>query len=346
VQAYFLDGPELPRWADGDRIARGQAFFRHHGPLVGAALFCASLPEAYAVADGVEVLAVTAELISHPRRRIAETGKFLVEVMGYEGGEGDDPFLGLGRGGDAYRAVRGVRLVHAAVRALVTDRLGAEWVAAHGTPVNQQDLVGTMLTFTSVVFRALDRLGIEYSDDDADAYLHAWCVIGWLLGIDEDLLPWSRAEADTVAALLRERGQRPSPAGTTLALALLEEMEEAMPRGALSVPRTVTRHLVGDETADLLGLPPAAWWRRLLGTLREVDEVGGVRGPGATTARFLSRTIGRAMFSEYIARGMRGERVPFAIPAGLSTTWRLNPARQDRRTQRRRRAIPAPSARP
>jgi len=252
VAAYFGDGPELPPWADDERVARGQAFFRAHGPFVGAALFCASLPEAYAAADGVEVLAVTAELVSDPRKRIAETGRFLVEVMAYEGGDGTDRRLGLGKGGEAYRSIRGVRLMHAAVRALVSDRLGAEWVAAHGMPVNQQDLVGTMLTFTSVVYRALDHLGIEYSDEDADAHLHTWCVIGWLLGIDERLLPWSRAEADELAALLREKLRRPSPSGSLLAHALLDELEEAMPRGALSVPRTITRHLVGDECADLV----------------------------------------------------------------------------------------------
>ena len=337
VAAYLVDGPELPPWADHERIARGQAFFRAHGPLVGAALFCASLPEAYAAADGVEVLAVTAELVSDPRKRIAETGRFLVEVMAYEGGEGTDRRLGLGKGGEAYRSVRGVRLMHAAVRALVRDRLGNAWIAAHGVPVNQQDLVGTMLTFTSVVYRALDHLGIEYSAEDADAHLHTWCVICWLLGVDERLLPWSRAEADELAALLREKLRRASPAGSLLARALLDELEEAMPRGALSVPRTVTRHLIGDECADLLGLPPAARWRRLLGPLRELDEVGGIRGPAAMTARMMSRTVGRAMFSEYIARGTRGERLPFAIPADVAKSWRLAPARQDRRTQRRRR---------
>jgi hypothetical protein len=341
VAAYLVDGPELPAWADHERIARGQAFFRAHGPLVGAALFCASLPEAYAAADGVEVLAVTAELVSNPRKRIAETGRFLVEVMAYEGGEGTDRRLGLGKGGEAYRSVRGVRLMHAAVRALVRDRLGEEWVAAHGVPVNQQDLVGTLLTFTSVVYRAFDHLGIEYSAEDADAHLHTWCVIGWLLGIDERLLPWSRAEADELAALLREKLRRPSPAGALLARALLDELEEAMPRGALSVPRTVIRHLVGDECADLLGLPAAARWRRLLGPLREIDEVGGVHGPAAMTFRTLSKTVGRAMFSEYIASGTRGERVPFAIPADLARSWRLAPARQDRRTQRRRRRMGA-----
>jgi hypothetical protein len=344
VAAYLLDGPELPPWADAERIARGQAFFRAHGPFVGAALFCASLPEAYAAADGVEVLAVTAELVSDPRRRIAETGRFLVEVMAYEGGEGADRQLGLGKGGEAYRSVRGVRLMHAAVRALVRDRLGEEWVATHGVPVNQQDLVGTLLTFTSVVYRALDHLGIEYSEDDADAHLHTWCVIGWLLGVDDRLLPWSRAEADELAALLREKLRRPSPAGSLLARALLDELEEAMPRGALSVPRTVIRYFVGDECADLLGLPAAARWRRVLGPLRELDEVGGIYGPAAITARMLSKTVGRAMFSEYIARGTRGERLPFAIPADLAKSWRLIPARQERRTQRRRRKTGPPVA--
>jgi len=242
IGEYLLNGPDLPEWVDPTRVAQGQAFFHEYGLFIGAALFCASLPDAYAAADGVEVLAVTTELVSHPRRRIAETGRFLLDVMALDG-ERDT----LEPGGRGYHAVRGVRLMHAAVRALVVAHHGEGWVEEHGVPVNQRDLVGTLCTFTSVVYRALDQMGVDFSDDDADAHLHTWCAIGHLLGINEELLPWSRPEADELAALLRTQLHRPSAAGKLLTRALLDELEESMPHGCTTVPHTVMRHLIGDQ---------------------------------------------------------------------------------------------------
>jgi hypothetical protein len=322
VQQYLLDGPELPSWADEQLIAQGQAFFRSYGLVLGAALFCASLPEAYAAAEGVEVLAFTAELVSNPRRRIAETGRFLVDVMALDG-----TARSLAPGERGYRSARGVRLMHAAVRALVTDEKGPDWVAEHGVPLNQRDMVGTLLTFTSVAYAALDRLGIEYHEDDVEAHLHTWCVIGHLLGIDDDLLPWSRYEADQLTAVLRTQMFRASPAGTLLARALLDEQEELMPPLCRAVPRTVTRHLIGDTTADLLQLPKGAWWRGALRGVDDIAELGGVHGPSAILARSLSRLVCRSLFMQYIEQGLQGKRAPFEIPDEIVSQWRLRKRR-------------------
>ena len=318
IGEYLLSGPPLPEWVDARRVHEGQEFFRNYGLFIGAALFCASLPDAYAAADGVEVLAITAELVSHPRRRIAETGRFLLDVMALDGDERT-----LEPGGRGYQAVRGVRLMHAAVRALVRSREGDSWVRAHGVPVNQRDLVGTLCTFTSVVYAALDRLGVEYSEAGAEAHLHTWCAIGHLLGIREELLPWSRTEADELAALLRTKLHRPSPAGALLTRALLDELEEAMPRGCRTVPHTVMRHLIGDATADLLGVPPAGRWRAVLDGVEEMGDVAGAKDLTAVTARSLGKIVGRTMWNEYIQRGLDGKHAPFEIPDDIAAHWEL-----------------------
>jgi hypothetical protein len=45
------------------------------------------------------------------------------------------------------------------------------------------------MTFSVVVFDSLRRLGVPLRDEDADSYLHAWNLVGHLIGIREDLLP-------------------------------------------------------------------------------------------------------------------------------------------------------------
>ena len=51
-------------------------------------------------------------------------------------------------------------------------------------PVNQEDMVGTLLTFSAVILDGLKKMGFSISTSDADAYLHAWNVVGHLSGVE------------------------------------------------------------------------------------------------------------------------------------------------------------------
>ena len=156
VLAWFADDTALPPWATSTdarrRIARGQQFFEQWSMPIAASLFCGSLPAAYAARNGVLVLKQGSDLAgSHVNRRVAETGQMLLDVMNLASG----PPASLQPGGQGYASARGVRLLHAIIRYRL-DTLG-EWDAqAHGEPVNQEDLLGTLLTFTTVVFRSME----------------------------------------------------------------------------------------------------------------------------------------------------------------------------------------------
>lgn len=52
IQHYLAETPPLPPWTDDDQLRRGANFFAENGIGIGLALFCASLPEAYAGARG------------------------------------------------------------------------------------------------------------------------------------------------------------------------------------------------------------------------------------------------------------------------------------------------------
>ena len=71
--------------------------------------------------------------------------------------------------------------MHAAVR----PHLAARGLAEGETPINQEDLLGTLFCFSVVVIRSLRLLGAPVSDEDADDYYHLWRAVGAMLGIRE-----------------------------------------------------------------------------------------------------------------------------------------------------------------
>ena len=120
----------------------------------------------------MKVLYLTARLDTDARRRVMETGQFLIDVLTV-GGLDDEH--GKGR-----RTIQRVRLMHAAVRHLIMARndqgappvCGNEpplWHKDWGTPINQEDLARTRLAFSYIVADSLPRLGVRLPATDVDA---------------------------------------------------------------------------------------------------------------------------------------------------------------------------------
>jgi mpaB/rubber oxygenase-like protein len=315
LKSYLVDTLPLPSWADLKKIDRAQRFFQAWGVHVSVCLFCASLPSSYAAADGVKVLYLTAELDTHTQRRIMETGQFLMDVL-RPGGLTED---GAGR-----RAIQRVRLMHGAVRHLINERakdIPGLWNReAWGGPINQEDLAGTLLAFSYVVAEPMRRLGVTVSPGDADAYLHMWNVVGYLLGVDEDMLVHDFDEATALVSAIRRRHFRGSPEGVEMTKALLDLLQKWMPFENFDhyVPELV-RRLIGDDVADMVGVPAR---RR-----RRVPEVLGRlvgRVVGEPLVVRLVEPFGCAVLREAVKLSRGGDRVPFAIPDHLARSWELS----------------------
>jgi len=205
IREYLDTASRLPDWVDADAVARGQAFFNRLVAHHFSALYLSSLPGCYAAAKGVQVLRLTGRLQTDAERRLNETGQFLMDIAGpgalTEGGIGVDRVLH-------------VRLMHAAVRWLIEHDPSIErvddsappaveqqrpmWSASWGRPVNQEDLVGTWLTFTSVVYDAFDASGVSYDASDVDDHLHMWHLVAHLIGAEPALVPSDRATAEAL----------------------------------------------------------------------------------------------------------------------------------------------------
>ena len=142
---------DLPDWVDRDRLERGCTVVVEHGPQVCVALATASLVYCYAGYPGVKVLTFSRRLGHDADRRVGETAQFVLAVMA----PGSlDP---CGRG---IRKIQKVRLLHAAIRHLVST--SGRWdVQADGVPICQEDLVGTLMSFSWIVVDALRKLGVR-----------------------------------------------------------------------------------------------------------------------------------------------------------------------------------------
>ncbi|HWF69702.1 MAG TPA: oxygenase MpaB family protein [Mycobacterium sp.] len=326
LQAYLLQTLPLPEWADMARIKRGQQLFETWGDLITLCLFCASLPASYAAAKGVKVLYLTARLDTDARRRVMETGQFLMDVVAVGG---------LDERGKGRRTIQRVRLMHAAVRHLILARNEQKpgvWHPEWGTPINQEDLAGTLLTFSYVVADPLRRLGVHLPAKDVDAYLHLWNVIGHLMGVRDELLVRDVSDATALVDVIRRRQFQASSEGQDMTLALLNLLDEVTPihRFDDTIPPLI-RHLIGDETADLLLVPNSdladdLGWLARIGKWFFVHVLGRVERdlPRYQLMSSMARPFGRELVRGIFALERGGERAPFDIPDHLARSWELS----------------------
>ena len=234
-----------------------------------------------------------------------------------------------GEGG--YRTVRHVRLMHAAVRHVLShleeiQKEGAPpiapWDPGFGLPINQLELLGTLFSFSVVGIRSLQRSGVRLSGYQTEAYVHVWNLVGHQIGIRDELLPLSWNDSLTLWEQRRRREYGPTPEGRELTAAAIECMQELFRFSHLpGLPATGIRHYLGNETADLLGVPPADWTRVFFEVMHRTDFLYGfalIRLPG--TGRIASR-LGRRIWEGFELYGRDGERPAFEVTDELKTAW-------------------------
>lgn len=309
---YFEETEALPPWADRARIQRAQSLFADHGVQVVFGLFCSSLPQAYAAANGALVLTQTGAMLGRVRERVFETAQFLFDVLDVGG---LDP---KGRG---IRSAQRVRLMHAGVRKLILSSNRVAWDRDElGAPINQEDLIGTLMTFSVVTFDAVRRLGVKVTEEEGDDWMHLWAVIGHFLGIEPDLVPTGIEDARALMDAIRERQWARSAQGQKLAAALVELMQEFFTRDHfLGLTPTLVRFLAGDQCADVCGIAPSDWTRAF------VSETAWILDALDHDARetLLEKAIGLVaadVMKAIISFEREGKRAPFRVPASLKRT--------------------------
>jgi len=322
LTAWFEDRPDLPDWVEQEKLDRGAEFFGLWGMQLGLGLFLSSLPLAYASHDGVQVLALTADLETDTKRRVLESAQFVLDVTAPDG---------LQPGGVGYISARHVRLMHAGVRHLITSphsrvpktddpSVWPRWDESWGVPINQEHMLGAMLSFSSSLLHALDSLNMEYDPDEAEAYCHLWNVVGWLLGVDATILPLERAEMDALEKVIRKRNEKPSEAGTKMTDSLLELVQSFIRFSIFKGAAVSTMRLfIGDDTADLLKAPPADWTRLMIGALTPDDGRISRFLSSGPIARLVTMLLSKRVLKGFVEYERDGDRPDFQIPRRLGS---------------------------
>jgi hypothetical protein len=346
LEAYVRAGQGLPEWADLAKIGRAEALFFDYGILSCTLLFCSSLPECYVIPDLAAVLHVAGQLEAHTEHRIRATAAMVFPVMMRGGMTTPD---GSGRA-----QILKVRLIHATIRYLILrgspDQadLGGMVAPLHvaaalagppsmhqamfargwntaddGLPCNQEELAYTLLTFGYVFLRSLRKLGLGLPAADEEAYLHAWNVLGHLLGIERALMPDSMAQAETMFAALQARGRRepwlpdPRPA---LGGDLMKTMQAYIPFPLLRpFPVLLTRYLCGSATASDIGIDQRVnLVSRLLfvGAMvvtRGIDALVRLAVPEFSLCRMFTRVVGY----HFTVKVLMDQTRPLNLPPAL-----------------------------
>ena len=262
VARFLKETATLPAWADPSRIRIAEQLFFDWGTLVYASLVCAALPETYTfpslarLLDGTGGLDLSAVYV---RRRLNFTMRMVFDIMNRGG---------LQAGGKGVLAVQRIRIIHAVIRLLVQRKFDTSSRLAElsavgrpegdGLPINQAELLYTLMTFSHVVLRSFERFGCVLTPFEQESYVHTWNVVGALLGIRESLLPHDVEDARRIFDQLRAKYAGPTEAGVRLAAALGPYWQSHL----LLVPHTVGLELMNHVTTELLD-PTTCHWLKL-----------------------------------------------------------------------------------
>lgn len=284
LRAFFTQVETVPLWVDREKMDLGCDVHRRTGPMAELVLRNVALMGSYVAAAAAKPLSFTAQLDKSTARRLVETGKYWVEVTTR------GSLLPFQPG---WKTSIHVRLMHAQVRYMLnrSDKWDRD---AWGEPLNQADTVATNLLFSYVFLHALRGLGFRFDNDERESVIHLWRYAGYLMGVDEQLLPANEADAARIAFMNFMTLPDSDDDSRALAQSLLNvswEFAEKLPW----IPRWATnieyhyragfsRLILGKQTSDMLGLPDNAMKFGVIATAPVIYGFETLRRaiPGAT----------------------------------------------------------------
>ncbi|WP_375581341.1 oxygenase MpaB family protein [Marivirga tractuosa] len=235
---------EIKSYQIDEKLAeKGSEFYVEHASAIMLCLGMLSLPYCYAAAEGAKVLSFSKRIYEQPEKRLTETAEFVFDICSPEA------FTPQGKG---FISIAKVRLMHAAIRyhLLKSDK----WSDELGTPVNQEDMAGTNLSFSLIAIRGLRKLGYSISAGQSQNYIRYWNMIGELLGVQEEWLPESNQDAFILEQKIKNRNFRNSKEGEMLAVNLQGYIKN-QPLPFTFPTETMMAYLLGEDICQMIGLP-------------------------------------------------------------------------------------------
>ncbi|MFF5232681.1 oxygenase MpaB family protein [Dactylosporangium sp. NPDC000521] len=246
---------QLPAWTDQRKLALAVEFNRKRGLYLGVL---------YGLASGM-----MSTVIPHEARavyysqggadmkdRISKTAKLGYDIGSLKAYQPD---------GEMIVTCVKTRLVHAAVRHLLPQSPYWPGTADEQIPISQRDMMVTWHSLPTTVMQKLTDWRVPIPAAESDAFLHSWQVGAHMLGIRDEYIPASWAEANSQAAQVLTPVLAPTPEGIKLADILLG-LGAVIDAGLLTKPilGSFTRFMLGDQIAGWLRVPREPLWDNLL----------------------------------------------------------------------------------
>ena len=238
---------QLPSWADVGELRAAVEFNKRRGTYLGVA---------YGFVSGMmsTVIPHEARAVYYSRggadmkRRISRTAKFGYDIGSLGGFHDPD--------GEMIVTAVKTRMAHAGVRHLLPRSPHWTGVADEDIPISQRDILVTWHSLPTSVMRSMRQWGVAIPAAEADAFLHSWQVAAHMLGVRDEYIPATWADADAQAPQILDPVLAPTPEGIKLADILLDLGADA-DGGLVTRPflESLTRYFLGDEIADWLEIP-------------------------------------------------------------------------------------------
>lgn len=209
------------------------------------------------------------------------------------------------------------RLVHAAVRHLLPQSPYWKAVADETIPISNMDILVTFHSTGTFAHRTMKKWGVRMSAADEEAFLHHWQVALHLLGVRDEYIPATWADAHAQSEQVLTPLLAPTPEGRDLAevlLGLTAQIDLGVTRGFLN---EFVIYQLGDDIADWLDLR-RDWAARAL--IRSVwpAYVAFREGllPVAPNSFGLFDKFVKALGMAFLNKGESGTTTPITIPDG------------------------------
>ncbi|WP_324785888.1 oxygenase MpaB family protein [Streptomyces sp. H51] len=305
--AYLGQVDKLPSWADRAKLTRAADFNRRRDTYLfmlyglGSGIMSTVIPRearsVYWSAGGADM-----------QDRAAKTFTFGYDLSQLGAFEPTGQFV---------VTANKTRVVHAAVRHLLPQSPHWRAVADQSVPISAADILVTFHSLGTYVHRKLLEWKVPFPAADQEAFLHSWQVAIHLLGVPDEYIPQTWAEADKQSAQVLTPILTPTTEGIELAedlLGLTAQIDLGVTRGFLN---EFVRYVLSDEVGDWLGLKRdyaaaalvrTAWPAYIL--FRE-----GL-SPVVPATFYMVDQFVRALAMLFLNRGSSGTSTPITIPTG------------------------------
>jgi hypothetical protein len=318
LHEFFARTNDLPPSIDTRRINRGEMVFQKNAFTGALVLLTKSLPEGYAAPNLSIILNLSGNLRTHPYKRLLSTLQTVVNVS---------TFHGFQSGGRAVITAQKLRLLHAGIRHL-TRRYRPAFEAQFGVPVNQEDMLGTVMGFSYLVIEGMRTLNAGLTRVEEEDFFYIWRVFALMMGIHPSDKPDSFEHipdnVDDAGAFYEAYRRRhyvtadKNPDGVALGSANLAMLQDFVPGilrffGFIVLPQLYMLQLMGPRQCSLIGIKRLPGHTLIRWVLLNLSHLWR---PIEHVRTKLHERIGAMIFQDMIDKAYGGE-VTFTIPLNI-----------------------------